>query len=120
VNSVPCAGRFADTPVPPYYVVMFTSLRNDKDADGYVQTAERMMELAAQQPGYCGAESVRDTEGGGITVSDWGIEADILAWKHQVEHAATRNRGRRDGYTRYITRVAKVERTYDWIVKEAS
>lgn len=109
--------RFADTPEPPYYAVMFTSLRNGADADGYAEAAERMLELAAQQPGYLGVESVRGADGIGITISYWRSEADILAWKHQAEHAATRNRGRRDWYTRYITRVAKVERAYDWFAK---
>ena len=111
--------RFADTPAPPYYAVVFTSLRNDEDADGYAEAADRMMALAAQQPGYLGAESVRDADGVGITVSYWRSETDILGWKHQAEHAATRARGRSDWYTRYITRVAKVERAYDWIAKTA-
>jgi heme-degrading monooxygenase HmoA len=117
---MPFAERFGDTPAPPYYAVIFTSLRNGEDAEGYAEAAERMMVLSAQQPGYLGAESVRDAEGVGITVSYWRSEADILSWKHQVEHAATRERGRRDWYTRYITRVAKVERAYDWFAKEAS
>lgn len=111
--------RFADTPAPPYFAVVFTSLRNGNDADGYAEAAERMMQLAALQPGYLGAESVRDADGVGITVSYWRSETDILGWKHQVEHAATRARGRSDWYTRYITRVARVERAYDWIVKTA-
>ena len=111
--------RFADTPAPPYYAVVFSSLRNDEDADGYAEAAERMMMLAAQQPGYLGAESVRDADGGGITVSYWRSENDILGWKHQAEHAATRARGRSDWDTRYILRVAKVERAYDWVAKTA-
>ena len=108
---------FANTPAPPYYAVMFTSLRNGTDADGYAEAAERMLELAAQQPGYLGVESVRGADGVGITISYWRSENDILAWKHQAEHAATRHRGRSDWYTRYITRVAKVERAYDWFAK---
>lgn len=115
---MPFDERFADTPAPPYYSVVFTSLRNGEDAEGYGEAAERMMALAHQQPGYLGAESVRDADGVGITVSYWRTEADILAWKHQAEHAATRARGRRDWYTRYITRVAKVERAYDWFAKQ--
>ena len=113
-------GRFAATPEPPYYVVSFTSLREggafEGDAsDGYAEAAARMMELAAQQPGFLGAESARDAEGLGITLSYWRSEADILAWKHQTEHAATRARGRRDWYARYSLRVARVERAYDWV-----
>lgn len=115
---MPFDERFADTPAPPYYSVVFTSLRNGEDAEGYGEAAERMMALAQQQPGYLGAESVRDADGVGITVSYWRTEADILAWKHQTEHAAIRTRGRRDWYTRYITRVAKVERAYDWFAKQ--
>lgn len=114
MSGLPFAACFADTPEPPYYAVVFTSLRNGVDAEGYGEASERMMALAVLQPGYLGAESVRDPNGVGITVSYWRTEADILGWKHQVEHAATRARGRRDWYTRYITRVAKVERAYDW------
>lgn len=108
---------FGDTPEPPYYAVIFTSLRNGEDSEGYGEAADAMMKLAARQPGYLGVESVRGDDGVGITVSYWRTEADILGWKHQAEHAAIRNRGRRDWYTRYITRVARVERAYDWICK---
>jgi heme-degrading monooxygenase HmoA len=106
--------RFAQTPEPPYYVVVFTSQRNGEDAEAYAEAATRMLELASQQPGFLGVESARDADGIGITVSYWQDQTAILSWKHQAEHAATRQRGRRDWYTRYITRVAKVERAYDW------
>ena len=105
---------FADLPQPPYYAVIFSSRRNDRDAEGYAAAAERMLELAALQPGYLGAESARDAAGFGITVSYWRDEAAIRAWKHQAEHAATRDRGRADWYQRYELRVAKVERGYGW------
>jgi heme-degrading monooxygenase HmoA len=108
---------FASTPEPPYYAVIFISQRNEDDADGYAEAAEAMSVLAAQQPGYLGAESVRGADGLGVTISYWRSENDILSWKHHAEHAAIRNRGRRDWYTRYITRVAKVERAYDWFAK---
>ena len=105
---------FADLPEPPYYAVVFSSRRNDDDAEGYAAAAERMLELAAQQPGYLGAETARDASGFGITVSYWRDEAAIIGWKHQAEHAATRARGRADWYERYELRVAKVERAYGW------
>lgn len=111
---------FAATPAPPYYAVIFASQRNGEDTEGYAEAAARMLELAAQQPGYLGVESVRGGDGFGLTVSYWRDEAAILGWKHQVEHAAVRNRGRRDWYTRYITRVAKVERDYDWVRRDAA
>ena len=107
----------ADTPQPPYWAVVFASQRNEADAAAYAEAAARMMQLAAQQPGYLGAESARGEDGFGITVSYWNSEADILAWKHQAEHAATREKGRADWYTRYAVRVARVERAYDWTRK---
>jgi len=50
--------RFAKTPVPPYYAVIFTSTRTTVD-DGYGEVADRMVALAAQQPGFLGVESTR-------------------------------------------------------------
>ncbi len=44
---------YAQTPEPPYYAVIFTSLRHEGD-EGYAQMAERMMELAARQEGLGG------------------------------------------------------------------
>ena len=103
---------FARLPEPPYYAVIFSSLRNADDEAGYAAAAQRMLDLAAQQPGFLGAESARGTDGFGITVSYWTSERDISAWKHQAEHAATRAHGRRHWYEHFELRVAKVERAY--------
>src|SRR5690606_28869756 len=54
---------FAKLPQPPYYAVIFTSLRSGEDADGYDATAARMVELASGQPGYLGVESTRGADG---------------------------------------------------------
>jgi len=105
--------RFAPRPEPPYYAVIFTSQRAQGD-DGYSAMAQRMAELAAQQPGYLGIESTRDADGLGITVSYWKTLADVAAWRRQGEHAAARDRGRGRWYSRYELRVAKVERAYGW------
>ena len=58
----------ADTPKPPYYAVIFTSLRTEIEND-YSAMANRMLELAKIQDGFLGVESAR--EGLGITVSYW-------------------------------------------------
>jgi heme-degrading monooxygenase HmoA len=103
---------FAKLPEPPYYAVIFSSQRNGDDEAGYAAAAERMLELAAQQPGFLGAESVRGADGFGITVSYWESEAAIGAWKYQAEHAATRAHGRKHWYEHFELRVAKVARAY--------
>jgi heme-degrading monooxygenase HmoA len=41
------------TPQPPYSAVIFTSERTEGD-NGYGQMAEKMVELASQQPGFLG------------------------------------------------------------------
>lgn len=104
----------AKTPEPPYYAVIFTSIRTEADAD-YEETAVWMTQLAAQQPGFLGVESVR--EGAlGITVSYWQDEASIQAWKAQAEHLAAQQAGRNKWYQQYSVRVAKVERAYSFTV----
>ena len=105
---------FAVLPKPPYYAVIFSSQRNTHDDAGYGTMAERMVELAAQQPGFLGMESTRGADGFGITVAYWESEAAILAWRQHAEHAAAREQGRRDWYDHFELRVAKVERAYGW------
>jgi heme-degrading monooxygenase HmoA len=102
---------FAKTPEPPYYAVIFTNQRRAGD-DGYAETADRMVELASQQPGFLGAESVRGTDGLGITVSYWASEEAIAAWKMNAEHSVARKHGRDRWYAGFELRVAKVERAY--------
>jgi len=106
------AQDFARTPEPPYYAVIFASRRNEHDPDGYAEAAQRMVELAARQPGFLGVDSARDAAGFGITVSYWRDEASIAAWKRQADHAAVRAHGRRHWYRHFEVRVAKVERAY--------
>ena len=108
---MPQDGGIARTPEPPYYAVIFTSLRTDR-LDGYEEAAARMLELAAGMPGFLGAESAR--EGLGITVSYWTDLAAIAAWKRHAEHAAVQGKGRRLWYSRYATRIARVERDYSF------
>ena len=99
----------AKTPTPPYYAVIFTSLRTDLDA-GYSDTAERMEKLAARQPGFLGIESAR--ENCGITVSYWQSLEAIAAWKQQGEHLQAQAQGRDAWYSAYRIRIAHVERDY--------
>ena len=103
--------RFADTPEPPYYAVIFTAQRTDGD-QGYGAMAERMMELALAQPGCLGAESTRDAEGLGITVAYFRDEASIAAWREHAEHLTAQRLGRQRWYSHYELRIAKVERAY--------
>lgn len=99
----------AATPEPPYWAVIFTSLRTDID-EGYDAMAQAMVELAAKQPGFLGVESARD--GLGITVSYWADLDSIAAWKAVVKHQAAQKAGRERWYSAYKTRITRVERDY--------
>ncbi|HTD28253.1 MAG TPA: antibiotic biosynthesis monooxygenase [Xanthomonadaceae bacterium] len=103
---------FASTPEPPYYAVIFSSQRNAEGIAEYAEASEFMVALAAQQPGFLGVESTRDTSGFGITISYWDSEEAIAAWKRDAEHAVIRDRGRLEWYEHFEVRVAKVERAY--------
>jgi heme-degrading monooxygenase HmoA len=99
----------AVTPVPPYYAVIFTSVRSAEDADGYAEMAERMERLAAEQPGFLGVESVRGPDGTGITVAYWDSLEAIHRWGRHAEHRLAQELGRRRWYECFRLRVCRVE-----------
>lgn len=99
------------TPAPFYYAVIFTSQRSGIDVN-YQQTAQRMLELAAQQDGFLHADSVRDNNGFGVTVSYWRDPDAIARWKQQAEHAEARQQGKEKWYSSYQVRICRVEREY--------
>lgn len=97
----------ANTPPPPYYAVIFSSLRTEGD-NGYGQMADHMLELAARQPGFLGVESAREEVG--ITVSYWADLESIKQWKADVEHQVAQRLGREQWYAAFKIRIARVER----------
>ncbi len=100
----------AVTPSPPYYAVIFTSLRTDTGVEDYTAMTAAMVELAAIQPGFLGIESAR--EGLGITVSYWENLDAITAWKRNAAHQVAQKRGREEWYSAFRLRICKVERDY--------
>lgn len=127
VSPSSAASSFAVTPAPPYYAVIFTSLRQaapttaanapdnsaDEDVDGYGAMAALMLASAAQQDGYLGVESAREEVG--ITVSYWASLEAIAAWKRDSEHALAQRLGRAGWYSAYRVRISKVEREYGFV-----
>lgn len=99
----------ANTPAPPYYAVIFSS-HLSADDNGYEAMAERMVALAATQPGFLGIESAREKLG--ITVSYWESLEAIRQWKSNAEHQEAQRLGREQWYSGFRLRIAKVERDY--------
>ena len=97
------------TPQPPYYAVIFATIRNDVD-NGYSDMADKMVELAKKQPGFLGVDSARSAVG--ITVSYWKDLASIDLWRKHSEHRIAQEKGKKDWYQNYTLRIAKVEIQY--------
>lgn len=100
----------ANTPKPPYYAVIFTSVLNSDD-DGYSDMGEQMERMVSSQPGFLGFESARSEIG--ITVSYWESIAAIKEWKYNSEHSIAREKGKNLWYKSFKVRVAKIERDYE-------
>jgi len=101
----------AKTPNPPYYAVIFTNTKIEEDK-GYSKMAQKMVELASKEDGFLGIESARDSIG--ISVSYWKDLESIANWKKNIEHLEAQKLGRELWYKSYKTRIAKVERDYEF------
>ena len=99
----------ANTSIPPYYAVIFTSIRT-KIEDDYHLMAIKMVEMAQEQEGYLGHESAR--EGLAITVSYWKSLDAIKQWKMNIDHLLAQKLGKSKWYAAYKTRICLVERDY--------
>lgn len=101
--------KIIKTPQPPYYAVIFTSIRTEGD-NGYNQMGDEIAELVANQPGFLGLESVRGEDHYGITVSYWESLDAIKEWKENSVHQIAQKLGKEKWYKNYATRVCRVER----------
>ena len=99
----------AKTPDPPYYMVVFTSVLNEK-IEGYEEMADKMLNLASQQEGFLGVDSARGQVG--ITVSYWKDLTSIQKWGNHPEHQKAKEQGKLSWYEIHTTRIAKVEKEY--------
>ena len=101
----------ATTPKPPYYAVIFTSIKAEEDK-GYNDMSDKMVELAKKQQGFLGIESARNELG--ITVSYWNSLEAIKHWKQNADHIEAREKGRSIWYSKFKVRICRVERDYEF------
>lgn len=94
----------------PYYAVIFTSILDGKDSEGYEKMAKKMVDLASQQRGFLGMDSARADIG--ITVSYWKDLNSVSEWKRNIEHTEAQKFGKSVWYKNYKIRVCRVERQY--------
>lgn len=100
--------EIAKTPKPPYYAVIFCSVRTEGD-NGYDELAAQMAELSAAQDGFLGMEHTSG-EGLAITICYWESLEAIARWREQEKHQLAQQKGYETFYQSFATRVCKVER----------
>lgn len=108
----------ANTPKPPYYAVVFTSLNaSEKDHSEHAAMYDRLVKLAETYEGYLGIEPARNGDGSGVAAVYWKDLESIAAWARDPEHIVAKRKGRETWYSHYMIRICKVERDYgrpDW------
>ena len=98
-----------NTPKPPYYAVIFTSILQD-NSEGYEEEAQTIFSLAQVQPGFLGMETARNELG--ISVSYWKSVESIQKWSQNARHSLAKKKGKAEFYKAFRTRISKVEREY--------
>ena len=84
-----------------YLVVFRNRKRAGIDAAAYAEAAQRMEDLATQQPGFLSFKSYAADDGEVVALSEWADEASARAWGRQAEHLAVQGRGRGEWYADY-------------------
>lgn len=102
--------KIIDAPNPPYYAVIAPA-EMAEDFRGYPELATKLVELAKEQPGFLGIES-GSQKGFALAVSYWESLEAIDGWRHNARHMAAKEMGKTKWFTKYVTRIAKVEQVY--------
>lgn len=95
-----------EPPSKDFYAVIFSSVKAD-DLTGYAEMDEKTMELAQQQPGFLGYESVANGNRG-IFISYWEDMNAIHNWRENATHLMAKAQANK-WYKRYLSQVCKVE-----------
>jgi len=80
--------------------------------DGYTQLNDSLWEDAQKLDGFIGADSLRNSEGFGITVLYFKDLETIREWSKYQKHLDAKELGKKKWYKDYRVRIAKVEREY--------
>ncbi len=100
-----------NTPTPPYYTVVFTSIRTAVQ-EGYSELNDELWVDAQKLDGFIGADSLRNEEGFGITVLYFKNMKTIKEWSRYQKHVGAKKLGKEKWYKNYSVRIAKVELEY--------
>jgi len=94
------------------YIVSFISLKT-KNAKGYTQAADQMMQAVQSQAGFIAAYSAREEDGVSITNSYWSSLEAIATWKKDQAHQAIQEKGKKHWYQWYQVQVCEIIKIYE-------
>jgi heme-degrading monooxygenase HmoA len=95
----------------PVLTIFRSRLRPDA-APEYGRVAERMDQLAAQQPGFIGIKTFVADDGERVSIVEFASAAEALAWRNHPEHRAAQELGREQFYAAYDVIVCTPLRRY--------
>ena len=101
-----------NTPNPPYYAVIFTSILDHQDPE-YFRINDLLRKQAEKMEGFLGEDSSRNEYG--ISISYWRDLDSIEVWRQNSEHRWAKEKGKKDFYKAYNIRIARVENEYYFI-----
>ncbi|MEN7537932.1 antibiotic biosynthesis monooxygenase family protein [Aurantiacibacter flavus] len=84
-----------------YLVVFRNRKRADIDQAAYAAEAERMEQLAREQPGFLSFKGYVADDGEVLALSEWESEEAARGWGRVAEHRAAQARGREAYYSSY-------------------
>ena len=96
------SARFA----PGQVVTVFRSRLREDAAPGYHETADEMLAIAQQIPGFVDYKFFVAEDGERVSIATFADHDAQRQWREQVEHRAAQQRGRREWYEWYSIQVA--------------
>ena len=101
-----------------FLVVFRNRKRASIDQAAYGAQADRMEELARQQPGYLSFKSYTSDDGEVVALSEWVDEASARAWGREAEHRAAQADGRAVWYANYTLFACDSPRIHNFIAQD--
>ncbi len=96
-------------PKEGYYAVIFSSEKSE-NLEGYSAMDEITMQLAAEQKGYLGYESLSNGNKT-IFISYWANMESIQTWRDNTTHQMAKSQANR-WYKRYLSQICLVKHSH--------
>lgn len=92
---------------PGQVVTVFRSKLRADAAPGYHETADEMLTLAREMPGFVDYKAFVADDGERVSLVTFDGQEAQAAWRDHVEHRAAQERGRAHWYATYSVQVAE-------------